>query len=307
LIGLLQGRLGKLSRCWSLNLNDDDNFVRLSIADALNEHIQNLFPRWGQRLISDDREVQRHRRIVVVGFNISTFEEIYTKTLKARWKWLEEECPAKLQVPDRTSRRIFKEAIETIAERMVNAAAAVGASAKPDVELSAPMQPAPQIWNFLAHLVELSDQLQPALNAARDACQAQHRAFYTSDVLLALLDLSGGRVTGCFDTVRPGLASSIREQLVATLDDDRQHEQFVPFAWLERSDVQLAGQYAISDGRPVVSDMHLLLAILDGESATNRWLKRLLGEEHRQVRAVAERHRHDGPTVINSPTPDGLL
>ena len=306
LVVLLHGKLRKLAQCWTLNLNDSDSLVRRRIADALHEHVRNLYPRWGERLITDRGEVARHRRIVAVGFNISEYAEVSQKALKARWEWLDKEADRALRVPIGTSRRIFREAITEIAERMINAGAAIGAPAKPeDTLLPSPPQPAPRAGSFFPDLVGLSGELKHALDGARDACEGQNRVFYTSDLLVALFDLPSGRAAGCFDEVRGGLSANIRKQLAATLDPGQQHEPYVPFDWEERPDVQLAARYAVADGRPFMSDLHVLLAILNGESETNRWLQRHLGKEHDRVREVAERRRRLPPTRVKTPTPDG--
>ncbi|MGV9366296.1 hypothetical protein [Amycolatopsis sp. NPDC003731] len=301
MIALLHGKLRKLAQCWTLDLNDDSKFIRQCIARALNGHIQVLQPRWGQRLQIKEREAQRNRRIAAVGFNISSYPEIYEKGLQARWEWLNKDCKSDLQVPMGTSRRIFREAIGEIAERMINASAALGL-AEPEAEpaLSPPVQP-----HFLTRLVKLSGELQQALDATRDACRTQGRAFYTSDLLVTLLDLPESRAAQCFDAVRFGLSGEIRDQLMQTLDSDKKHSPFVSFDWVERLDVQVAARHAMRDSQLVISEIHLLLAVLDGKAATNLWLQRHLGEEYEQVRAVAERRRRDRPDTINSPTPDG--
>jgi ATP-dependent Clp protease ATP-binding subunit ClpA len=150
----------------------------------------------------------------------------------------------------------------------------------------------------------MSGQVREALDAARNACQARHRAVYTFDVLLALLDMPGGRVRSCFEDVASGLSDRVRQGLLAMPDPGKQQHPFVPFEWVERDDMQLAWQYTLSDARPAVSDLHLLLAILDSQSETNLWLKRCLRHEHAQVRALTDGRRHSGPTTIKSPTPN---
>jgi hypothetical protein len=316
LVGLLRGDLSRLNQHLCIPLETGRNVVADGVAAILEGHIRNLYPRWGQlvRLDAPADEVRRLRVVARVGFNVKCWPELREMDLMDRWDWLnkplvgeklthpdQERRPV---VPERTSRHLFKQVTRQIAERMVPGAA-VAASAKPEA-MPLPSRPTPRSSSSFTHLVDLSGELKDALNHVRDTCEAQHRAFYTSDLVVTLLTLRGDCVARCFDEVQPGLSSTIRDQLAATLDPDRQHEPFAPFAWLERADVQLAGQYAIDDGKPIVTDLDLLLAILDGDSATNRWLQRLLGKEHRHVRAVAERYRHEGPTVINSPTPDGL-
>src|SRR5207342_3839329 len=51
--------------------------------------------------------------------------------------------------------------------------------------------------SLLAHIIPLSAVLRIALDAARDSCMAKGRAFYTSDLLIALLGMPGRRVEQC--------------------------------------------------------------------------------------------------------------
>ncbi|WP_326955134.1 hypothetical protein [Amycolatopsis sp. NBC_01286] len=308
LVDRLKGEWSPLQRHWNINLASGLEAVRNIVWSNLIGYIENLYPRRAHRPVSPE-DVDWSKEVAEISFNASTKREavvLRRSSLQQRRDWLLLKYGRDRSASMRSLQRILDEAIEQIAERMVKVAAGAASSPGVSVELATPPRP-PRQGNSLAHLVELSGELQQALNFVRDACKAQNRIFYTSDLLVTLLDLPGKRAAQCFDeATHIGQAVSIREQLAATLGDDRHHEPFVPFTWLERSDVQLAAEYAISDGRLVVSELHLLLAILDSDSATNRWLQRLLREEYPQVRAVAERHRHNGPTVVNSPTPDGL-
>lgn len=165
-----------------------------------------------------------------------------------------------------------------------------------------PTRPGPRRRNLHAHLPQLSGEVREVLDAARDACKARRRRVYTFDVLLALLDMPSGRVRTCFEDAVSGLSRRVRDELIAMPAPGKQVHPFVPFDWFERDDVQLACEYAAADARPVISELHLLLAILDGQSATNRWLKRCCVHEHAQVRVLADRRRN-GPGTIKSPTP----
>jgi hypothetical protein len=80
---------------------------------------------------------------------------------------------------------------------------------------------------------------------------------------------------------------------------------FVPFKWFERDEMALAWHYALENSQSVATELDVLLAILDGPSETNSWLKRYpLQDHHAQVRALVERWRHKKPGNDKSPTPD---
>ena len=79
---------------------------------------------------------------------------------------------------------------------------------------------------------------------------------------------------------------------------------FVSFRWFERDEMVLAWHYALESSQTVAAELDVLLAILDGPSETNLWLRRYpLQGNHALVRELAERRRHDKPST-NSPTPD---
>jgi hypothetical protein len=56
----------------------------------------------------------------------------------------------------------------------------------------------------VARPVNLSGVVREALAAALASCAARNRAFYTYDLLLALLDIPNSRVKRCFEAIRSG-------------------------------------------------------------------------------------------------------
>jgi hypothetical protein len=137
--------------------------------------------------------------------------------------------------------------------------------------------------------VPLARVARLALEATRSSCQEHGRAVYTPDLLLALLDLSGGRVMACLDTVRPGLARSLQTLLnrfVAKLNREA-IDPFSPSDLEEYSAVVLAQKLARQSGAPAVTDLHLLMAILDGDSRTKEDLAKLLGRDFAILRDAA--------------------
>ncbi|GAA3148295.1 hypothetical protein [Streptomyces echinatus] len=137
-----------------------------------------------------------------------------------------------------------------------------------------------------APLIPLAEPLRQALDTARDVCRTSQRAFVTPDLLLALLSVPYGRTAACFDSVRPALADTVRRMLQRYLTTT-EFGPFRPFDWAERADVQHARGQAARDMAPVVSDAHLLLGVLEGDSATNRQLAGWLGPDHDKLRGAA--------------------
>lgn len=154
------------------------------------------------------------------------------------------------------------------------------------------------------HPIRLAGQLRRDLDAARTYCETKRRAFYTFDMLLAMLDTSDSRVVKCFEQVKEGLAEEVRQELHRMPAPGRATDPFKFREWEEREeDVIPALRYALADGTPAITELHLFLAILDGESKTNAWLKEFLGSRYRRLRAFADQMRHERPKSPPSPTP----
>jgi hypothetical protein len=113
--------------------------------------------------------------------------------------------------------------------------------------------------------------------------------------------MPNGHIRDCFDDVASGLANKVRQQLTRVPDLDTAKRKFVPFKLFQLKEAELALQYASEDGDRFVNEFHLLLAILNGRSETNEWLKRYLQEDYAKVRAAAERGRRDGPETPKTP------
>jgi hypothetical protein len=152
----------------------------------------------------------------------------------------------------------------------------------------------------------MTGAVRAALDGARAACASKGRAFYTPDLLLALLDLPGGRVAACLDVARPGASTEVRSWLYekhADLATDT--HSFQPFEWVERPEVRRAQELAFADGTGIVSEAHLLLAVLDSDSSTGRGLAQLLGAKYERLREAADRARRQVPKVLPTPGPIG--
>lgn len=123
-----------------------------------------------------------------------------------------------------------------------------------------------------------------ALDEARAACADADYGFFTPHLLLALLELPDSEVAKCFDETRPGLAERWkglmhRYQERARAGEFGDYPRFRRFDWDHRGDVWRAKQLALSDDRPVVDDLYLLLGVLTNpRSGTVRQLAEDLGE-----------------------------
>jgi hypothetical protein len=145
------------------------------------------------------------------------------------------------------------------------------------------------IISGLARLVPLPPALYQALDRARASCELANKQFFTPNLLLALLDLPGGRVARCFDVLQPGLADKLRKGLqeyLATTAYDRSFPHFKPFDWIERPEVQRAQELALQAGQPAVNDVHLLAGVLECESNTRDQLVDILGSDFDRLRQI---------------------
>src|SRR5262249_51772719 len=117
----------------------------------------------------------------------------------------------------------------------------------------------------------------------------------------ALLDVRHSQVQYCFEQLRPGLAQELRASLHRQLAQMPPEEvkPFEPFTWEKHQVVRRAWELASAD---VLSELHLLLALLDGTSNTITWLPSLLGPNGKdKLRHIANRMLSDGPNI--PPTP----
>jgi hypothetical protein len=150
--------------------------------------------------------------------------------------------------------------------------------------------------------VPLTARVQFALDAVRLACSANGRAVYTSDVLLALLEMSGGRVGNCFNEISTGLARRVHDWLVQEFGHitPGTGHPFQAFVWPERPEIRRAQSLALED-EGVVTDMHLLVAIMEGDSTTKKSLRELLGPDFHRLLIIARRSSHDGLPALKTP------
>lgn len=156
----------------------------------------------------------------------------------------------------------------------------------------------------LARILPLSGVLQESLDRLRATCHRDGRRVYTPDLLIALLDLPGGRVGPCFDVIQMDLSLEVRAWLArhrARLAD--RAEPYQPFEWAERQEVRRAKSLAYDDGLAYITELHLLLAILDGPSTTVARLKSRLGNNFHLVRDRAVALRSTLPETLRTPGP----
>ncbi|MBK6871330.1 MAG: hypothetical protein IPK24_19005 [Kineosporiaceae bacterium] len=141
-----------------------------------------------------------------------------------------------------------------------------------------------------------------ALEKSRLHCAAVPREYYTPDLLRALMSLRDRRVSICLQGARPGLADEVEVWLRETVDRlDEQAEPDSPPDWTLRPELEHAHQLAQQDGRMAISELHLFLAVLDGDSGTARVLTAMAGRDFPKLRRIADEARRRPPAP--RPTP----
>jgi hypothetical protein len=126
----------------------------------------------------------------------------------------------------------------------------------------------------------LDPNLLALLNIEKARCRDRNVAFFTPNLLLALLGPTTGIARRLLDRACPGSAESIVRSL-------RQYEPFdgsvrVPFTdfeWRDRDDVRAASRRAKQDGYAAIDSRHLLLGFLDVDSQTHNELRQALGDD----------------------------
>jgi hypothetical protein len=139
--------------------------------------------------------------------------------------------------------------------------------------------------------IPIAPFVQDALEAALARCRDNNVRFLTPHVLVALLDIEGGRVQACVDT----LDGDLRRVMVTKLRNyvrryDASRQSFRAFSWSERDDVRRAQQIAAGYDLRAVDDLCLFAGVMEGPSRTVTFLENLLGPERfRSLRSIAER------------------
>lgn len=147
----------------------------------------------------------------------------------------------------------------------------------------------------------------PLLDAARSPCDGRNRAFYTPDLLLALLDMPNSRAAECFGEAQAGLTPQVRDWLSPSRSPSAvslsQAHPFQPFEWTGRPDVQLAQDLALMDGAAAVTEVYLLLGVLGSQSSTRERLTVFLGPSSDRLHTVLNTRRRHPAQVLKTPGP----
>lgn len=126
-----------------------------------------------------------------------------------------------------------------------------------------------------APTIPYSSPLIKALEAARVACETADNKLFTPHLLFALLEMPQSKAARCFNLVQPGLAQRLRLGLrayIASAIVNEQFPAFEPFDWADRADFKRAQEVAASLGALTLTDLHLLLGMLESESSTRQQL-----------------------------------
>ena len=137
--------------------------------------------------------------------------------------------------------------------------------------------------SFAVKHIPFTSAVGQVLHAASARAQFNGRRFLTTDVLLAVLDLPDSAVEKCFDRFSPGLADQVQLRLrnaLETATNSPDYPKWQPFNFDLRPEVLRARELAAEGRDPEVTELHLLLGILDNErSRTQQELAALLSPE----------------------------
>jgi len=133
--------------------------------------------------------------------------------------------------------------------------------------------------------IPFAPPVELVLHAASARAEFNGRRFLTADVLLAILDLPDSAVEKCLECFSQGLADQVRLRLRNALESATKRSDYPkwrPFNLDLRPEVLRARELAAEGKDPEVTELHLLLGILDNErSGTRRELTNLLSSEGR--------------------------
>ncbi len=134
-----------------------------------------------------------------------------------------------------------------------------------------------------------------ALDRERMTCRVTDSAFYTPQVLLALLSLHSITWT-CFNRTAPGLANRVQRELQHYVQTRRQ--PYVAFDWRDRLELQIAQSLSFSDGRESVAESYVLSGVLKAPSQTKQQLQQQLKGSFRVLCSLAAETR--GRTAVSA-------
>lgn len=147
----------------------------------------------------------------------------------------------------------------------------------------------------IAHLVSASERVpvtpyvQEALDAMLAQCRADNVRFFTPHVLVALLNIEGGRVQPCLDSLDGEEAGVMVTRLRNYVRrGDARRQRFRTFSWDERDDIRRAQQIAADYGLRAVDDLCLFVAVLETRSQT------ISGEPEDQCERLVDRAQLGG-------------
>lgn len=147
------------------------------------------------------------------------------------------------------------------------------------------------VEKFLASLLPFSAALAGCLENSRKACEAAGTWYYTSHLLLALLQMPGSVALRCLDAARPGLGVGARASLTAWAAQLKSTDNrvFEPFLWRQQDCVQLAQELAFRLGHPVVYPAALFVGVLDDPASETvaSLRRRMTPEEFERLRRAA--------------------
>jgi hypothetical protein len=162
-----------------------------------------------------------------------------------------------------------------------------------------------QFTNQLAKLTdsgkihEIMLRLEPALHKAIDAelnfCKQSNIYFYTNFIFKALLEIKGSFTRECLNSVRRGYPElymqGMQEFIAASGNNNSDIRPFDNQHISTRKEFIEAARIADQAKSENIRQEHLLLALIPGESATIRTLKRDLGEKWDEFVRCAHKSR----------------
>jgi hypothetical protein len=126
--------------------------------------------------------------------------------------------------------------------------------------------------------VPIAAFVEEALNDAVAECRSKNVRFFTPHVLVALLDIEGGRVQACLDSLDRDLARVMVGKLRNYVRrHDARRAPFRAFSWDQRDDIRRAQLIAAGYDLYAVDDLCLFVAVLETRSRTVAALEKLLG------------------------------
>jgi hypothetical protein len=156
-------------------------------------------------------------------------------------------------------------------------------------------------------MLPLNELLRNQLEETKDQCRRRNLPFRGPHLFMSLMHIidksasNDKNLSLVFDKVCPGLRQKIEARLQDFIDHQDKYEPgqfFFPFSFMDLNDFVLANNEAVDEGALEITQRHLMIGILIGDSNTSRLIRQLAGSAEIFNKLVAEVRKPDQHSYV---------